>query len=108
MPKKRVPTFTERLGKEVFELFEEKQEFSLPAYKAAFADVAHRHGIWHHKDRAEYNRFFEWVMKEVKILIKKHNRPPAARKTLVSENSKQKIREPELQPEKLRYTLNLF
>lgn len=111
MPK-RVPTFTERLGREVFELFEEKQEFSLPAYKSAFANVAHRHSIWHHKDRAEYNRFFEWVMKEVKLLIKKHNRPVVRRVNAPAKqkNLNGKIRVPTLMPinpNELKHNLDL-
>lgn len=110
MSKKRVtsPLIT-KMGTEVFELFASKTEFSEKAFHPAFRDVAHKHGIWHHKDAKEYNRFFKWVMDEVKFLTKKHNASRTKQKVCVPEqpDPQREIRIPHLDPGKLRYSLDL-
>ena len=39
------------------------------SFKSSFADVAHQHGIWHHKDSAQYNHVFGQVLNSVKRKI---------------------------------------
>lgn len=110
MPKKvHVPTSSEAMAMEVFELFKEKEKevFSLSTYKSAFADVAHKHGIWHHEDAKEYNRFFGWVMTAVKVLIEKHI---AKKEKKSRKDSKREIRIPTLEPispNELKHNLTL-
>lgn len=100
MPRQHAPTFIETIAKEVFELFEEKDTFSLAAYKPAFRDAAHRHDIWHHREKGQYNYFFGVVMKEVKLLIKKHNKAQP-------QEMRREISIPQLDPGKLRFSRDL-
>ncbi|HCJ45618.1 MAG: hypothetical protein COZ27_01390 [Candidatus Moranbacteria bacterium CG_4_10_14_3_um_filter_41_65] len=82
------------IGQEVFCLLMEPGVFSLEDFKKAFADVAHKHDIWHHKEKEQYNYFFRQAMKEVKRLIK-------------NKGNAKKIRAPVLNPSRLQYNRNL-
>jgi hypothetical protein len=39
------------------------------AFNAAFATIAHKHDIWHHKDAAQYNYHFTQVMSLIREKI---------------------------------------
>lgn len=69
MPDNNALTF-EGMANEVYAALKSPKSFDLQSYRGAFADIAHKHGIWHHKNRATYNNYFKEVMKRVKNLIR--------------------------------------
>jgi hypothetical protein len=54
------------------------------SFKAAFATIAHKHNIWHHKEKAQYNYFFSQVMERVKKKIGREALSQACKKQISS------------------------
>lgn len=108
MPKPRTaPTLIDTMSKETFELLTEKRAFALVPFKSTFAQVAHKHDIWHHEGKGQYNYFFRQVMQGVKRLIRKSDQSIEMKQKQIPLESLEKIAVPEILPKRSKYDLTL-
>ena|GEM_PF-6685942 len=51
--------------------FDREDYLDMAFFKRHFASVAHKHGIFHHEERHQYNLFFRFVLGKMKVAIKR-------------------------------------